>query len=585
MIRQLWSVIRSVDNSRLGLPLFFASCLIIAILELISVGVIPLFVTVLLKPEMLISFLAKHSTNFLLANRSQLDLVLIVGVGLMAFLTVKAIAMMLLGLFQNRALVHYQSNLSSQLLARYLYWPYESHLLKNSSELVRNAVSVPISITTSLLSISLIVTETLLVGFATLLLVAYQPVITLCAIGLLGTTVGSLYFVFQKRLSALGKNTNSEAVETMKWVNQSLGGIKEIRIAGCEDYFHKRYMTHFREFSRLTLLTQFIVQAPRLFMELLAIGSMIVLAVILLIYGDTQDVLPTMALFGAASLRLIPSANRIWNSIAILKSNITYVDTYKKTMSSPAHAPLRQHSASRLTINQCIEISNLNYSYQESTKPALDQITISIKSCTTVGIAGRSGAGKSTLLDILLGLHTADTGDVSVDGTSIWDDLTSWRSMIGYVPQQIFLLDDSLRRNIALGEEDDKINDAKVLAALKKASLLEFVEALPNKLDTQLGERGARLSGGQRQRIGIARALYRDPSVLFLDEATSALDHETERAISDTLQSLHGQITIVIIAHHTETMRLCDYIHVLEKGVLMTGGTPHELAQKNILFK
>jgi ABC-type bacteriocin/lantibiotic exporter with double-glycine peptidase domain len=585
MIRHLWSVIRSVDSSRFGLPLFFVSCLTVAILELISVGVIPLFVTVLLKPEALIAFLGKYSGGLFVHGNDRLGTVLTVGIWLMGFLAFKAVAMLILGLLQNRSLAQYQSNLSSRLLSRYLRWPYETHLLKNSAELVRNAVSVPISITTSLLSVSIIATETMLAALATALLVVYQPVITLCSIGLLGATVGILYAVFQKRLATLGKDTNSEAVETTKWINQTLGGLKEIRIAGREHYFHKRYMQHFSEFSRLTLLTQFIVQAPRLFMELLAIGSMIVLAVVLLTYGNPQDVLPTMALFGAASLRLIPSANRIWNAIATVKSNIGYVDTYRAEMSSPTTTPLQQPSTKPLAIDKSIEISDLSYSYSGSSQPALNRIALSIKRGSTVGIAGRSGAGKSTLLDILLGLHAADTGDIKVDNLSIWHDLASWRAMIGYVPQQIFLLDDSIRRNIALGDEDGEIDDVRVMEALRKASLAEFVMGLPHKLDTQLGERGARLSGGQRQRIGIARALYRTPSVLFLDEATSALDHETEQAITATLQELHGEITIVVIAHHAGTMRLCDHIFLLEKGELVASGTPDELKEQNVRFK
>lgn len=585
MIRHLWSVIRSVDSSRFGLPLFFASCLIVALLELISVGIIPVFITVLLKPEVLISFLAKYTNAEFVQTGDRLSIVLTVGLWLLAFLAFKAVAMLLLGLLQNRSLANYQSSLSSRLLSRYLQWPYEAHLLKNSAELVRNAVSVPISITTSLLSMSVIATETMLVFLATALLIVYQPVITLCSIGLLGLTVGSLYFIFQKRLSVLGKNTNSEAVETMKWLNQTLGGLKEIRVAGREHYFHKRCIEHFTEFSRLTLLTQFIVQAPRLFMELLAIGSMIVLAVVLLTYGNPEDVLPTMALFGAASLRLIPSANRIWNAIATIKSNIGYVEIYRAEMSEPTITYLPQAKEKLPSIDESIEITDLSYSYEASSQRALDRISISIPKGSTIGIAGRSGAGKSTLLDILLGLHTADTGDIKIGAVSIWQDLASWRAKIGYVPQQIFLLDDSVRRNIALGDEDDEIDDDRVLEALSKASLAEFVMNLPLKLDTQLGERGARLSGGQRQRIGIARALYRQPNVLFLDEATSALDHETEEAITTTLQELHGEITIVIIAHHTGTMRLCDQIFLLEKGKLIASGTPETLHEQNIRFK
>lgn len=585
MIRNLWSVLRSVDISPFGLPLFFLSCFVVAILELISVAVIPLFVTILLKPEVLTNFITKHLGNLLPAAFSRLDMVIYVGLGLTLFLAVKAIIMLVLGLGQNRALVRYQANLSSVLVRSYLKWPYETHLQKNSAELVRNAISVPISIATSLLSFGVVATESLLVVLATIALISYNPIITLCAMALLGGVVGTLFMVFKRKLSQMGQETNLAAVETTKWANQTVRGLKEIRTANRGSYFLDHFLRHFTHFSQLTLDTQFVVQAPRLFMEFLAIATMIILAALLLKYGNPDDVLPTMALFGAASLRLIPSANRIWNAIAIIRSNITYVDIYLKDIANGEEVISASQQGEPLCLHQEITVSSLTYSYPGTDQPALKNIDLKIRPGQTVGIAGRSGAGKSTLLDILLGLHRADQGDVLVDGRSIWDNLHTWRHMIGYVPQQIFLLDDSVRRNVALGETDNKIDDARVIKALERANLMEVIDAHPDKLDASLGEGGARLSGGQRQRIGIARALYRNPAVLFLDEATSALDHETEQAIAETLRQLHGQVTIIIIAHHAATMSLCDTIFVLDQGTLSDVMTPGELQASSSILK
>ncbi|ASU40572.1 hypothetical protein hmeg3_21230 [Herbaspirillum sp. meg3] len=586
MIRQLWTVLRDADDSKFRLPLFFLSCVVVALLELIGVGVIPLFVTVLLKPELLSAANTKYFHGTFDMSENRLTAVLLVGLTISAFLAAKAAITLLLGLHQNHVLARYQTALSSKLLTRYLTWPYETHLQKNSSELVRNAINVPVSIVNSLLSISVVATESLLIVFAAALLIAYHPIITLVSITLLGMIVGALFFFFKSHLARLGKEANSAAVETMKWINQTLGGIKEIKVAHRESYFHDRYLKNFKDFSELTLKTQYILQAPRLFMELVAILAMVALAALLMSYDKPENVLPIMALFGAASLRLIPSANRVWNAIATIRTNIVYIDTY---IADIAHAPPPEQdnhlSLDDWTLCDGIHFSNVGYSYEQSQRPALEGLEFSVPRGRTVGIAGRSGAGKSTLLDILLGLHHSDSGDITVDGKSIWSNLRAWRATIGYVPQQIFLLDDTIRRNIALGENDDNIDDARINTVLTQASLHDFVSTLPLKLNTRLGERGARLSGGQRQRIGIARALYRRPSVLILDEATSALDHETEQAIAETLQKLRGEITIFIIAHHSATMLLCDDIHVLDQGKLVTSGTPAELEEKGIHFK
>jgi ATP-binding cassette subfamily C protein len=587
MIRKLWIVLRGAETSPFGLPLFFVSCIFTALLELITVAIIPLFVTVLLKPELLTNFMEKHIDSQAIDLVSPLTMMIFVGLGLAVFLACKAAMLFFLGLWQNRALVRYQTNLSSQLVRSYLRWSYEIHQQINSAELVRNAVNVPTSICSSLLSFGVLATELFLTFLVAIALISYQPVITLCAMVLLGGSIVVLFAAFKRKLAKLGQETNKAAVETMKWINQTLQGLKEIRIADSGGYFHDQYLKHFSRFSVLTLDTQFLVQAPRLFMEFLAVTTMIVLAVVLLKYGSPDDVLPTMALFGAASLRLMPSANRIWNAIANIRVNINYVDIYLQDITGGDREETTnpQSANAALTLSHKIVISDLAYSYPSAQRKALSGINFEILAGQTVGIAGRSGAGKSTLLDILLGLHQADQGDVTVDGFSLREDLRGWRRLIGYVPQQIFMLDDTVRRNVAFGEADDRINDVRVIRALERACLIDVINELPAKLDSQLGEGGAKLSGGQRQRIGIARALYREPAILFLDEATSALDSETEQAIAETLKELHGQVTIVIIAHHSATMNLCDKIFILDNGRFADTVVAKELHLKNLILK
>lgn len=582
---RLWSIFRGVDSSPLGLPMFFISCFFVALLELITVAVIPLFVAIVVTPDIVTDFVARNfgSQSFLLLT--PLDLIILTGSGIALFLAFRAGISLAVGLYQNRVISRYQTQLSSNMVISYLHWPYEDHLQINSSELIRNSVSVPTSISTILLCVGIVATEIALALSVAAILIVYQPLITLCALGVVGATVGTLFIVFRRRLGHLGKEVNAAAVETMKWLNQTLGGLKEIRVADRPGFFHDHYIANFFNFSRLTLETQFLVQAPRLFMELIAITAMILLAVFLIGYGNPDDVLPTMALFGAASLRLMPSANRIWNAVASIRANMAYVDIYLADTAHDREPARAIGSDITLTLDRQLTVSGLTYHYPGSDRAALKDISLEIVPGQTVGIAGRSGAGKSTLLDILLGLHHADGGGVFVDGVSVREHVREWRRMIGYVPQQIFLLDDTVRRNVALGETDNEIDEAGVVRALDRANLSDVINALPAKLDSTLGERGARLSGGQRQRIGIARALYRNPRILFLDEATSALDKETELAVAETLRLLHGQVTIVIIAHHEATMGLCDKIFVLDEGRLSDVGTPGEIQARNSILK
>ncbi len=583
---RLLLIFRYVDNSSFGIVLFFLSTFIVALLELISVGGVPAFFTVLLTPDVVIRYLTRYLPQIPAASVSHFTLVATVGGALSAFLLFKGLVALAISKYQARTMAIYQSNLSSKLLEQYLKWPYEKHLVKNSAELIRNTVSIPVTIVGSILGgVNTLVTEMLVVILMAGGLLIYHPIITALMLIILGAVLGLFFLLLKNGLARIGRRSNMAAAKTMQWLNQSLGGIKEIKTANCNQYFHDRYLQHFANYSKDIYKSQYISQAPRLFLDFIAVSGMIGLAVALMMTESVSKILPTIALFGAVFLRLIPSANRIWSALAAMRANINSAEIYVDDMSETSSESLLSPSIAGIKFESLIELRDLSYLYPGSKELALDQINLQIRVNTTVGFSGRSGAGKSTLMDILLGLHRATAGDVLIDGLSMWDILPEWRAGIGYVPQQIFILDDSIRRNIALGDRDQLIEDARVISALEKASLYSLVQAMPEGLDTVLGEGGARLSGGQRQRIGIARALYRNPKILFLDEATSALDNETERAITDTLQQLHGTMTIIIVAHHAEIMRLCDEIFMLEKGRLLATGSSAELESFAIHFK
>jgi ABC-type multidrug transport system fused ATPase/permease subunit len=289
-----------------------------------------------------------------------------------------------------------------------------------------------------------------------------------------------------------------------------------------------------------------------------------------------EAVLPTLGLFAAAAFRLMPSVNRVLGAVQSLRYGMPVIDTLcaEFKLAVPEIA-VTQRSVT--PFRATLELNQITYAYPAVAEPALKDISLAIQRGESVGFIGASGAGKSTLVDILLGLLAPDTGEVRVDGNDIQKNLRNWQDQIGYVPQSIFLTDDTLRRNVAFGLPNEQINDAAVHRAIRAAQLEEFVDSLPDGLETFVGERGIRLSGGQRQRIGIARAIYHDPAVLVLDEATSSLDTETERGVMQAITALQGSKTILIIAHRLSTVEHCNRLYRLQDGRVVEEGTPNTM--------
>jgi ABC-type multidrug transport system fused ATPase/permease subunit len=297
--------------------------------------------------------------------------------------------------------------------------------------------------------------------------------------------------------------------------------------------------------------------------------------------GRTSDALvPTLALFAAAAFRLMPSVNRILSSLQSLRYGVPVINTLNAEL-MPNSTPARTvHAGPKGVLHTSLGMRNVTYVYPSRHQPALSDVSFEVRRGETIGFIGASGAGKSTLVDVLLGLLVPSKGEVCVDGVDIHTKLREWQDQIGYVPQTIFLTDDSLRRNIAFGLPDEAIDEAAIWRALRAAQLDAFVRELPHGAETVVGERGVRLSGGQRQRVGIARALYHDPDVLVLDEATSALDTPTETGVMQAIRSLHGAKTIFIVAHRFSTVEHCDRIYYLEHGRVVSTGSPAELLSR-----
>jgi ABC-type multidrug transport system fused ATPase/permease subunit len=365
----------------------------------------------------------------------------------------------------------------------------------------------------------------------------------------------------------------------LQHVHQGLAGAKDAKLLGREGSFLSEFEKHNLASARVTGRINAVVHIPRLWYELIAVGGLTLLASVLAWQGNTGPALVArLGLFAVAAFRLLPSANRMLNTWQTVKVCQPVVDSLYDELGIAAHNPPPAHR-DRLPFTDAITVNDVWLQYIGAPEPALLGVSLRIRHGQSFGIIGGSGAGKSTLVDVILGLLSPDRGTITVDGREIRDGLRDWQNNIGYVPQSIYLTDDTIRRNVAFGIPPAEIDDDDVQRALKAAQLDAFVATLPEGIDTLVGERGVRLSGGQRQRIGIARALYLDPDVLVLDEATSSLDNDTEKGVMEAVNQLHGRKTLIIVAHRLSTVAGCDELIKLEHGRIASSGRFAEVTQ------
>ena len=422
---------------------------------------------------------------------------------------------------------------------------------------------------------------TVALGLAGLLL-AVEPTIALVASAVLLVATLGFYRVVTPRMARLGRQRQYHQGQVVQHINQGLGGIKEAKLLGREAFFGQQHDCHNKRFVRALQGLQTVNQLPRLYMETLAVSGIVAVVLALLARGETLGtLLPTLSLFAAAAFRLMPQFNKILNGANQMRFATHCVDVVAEEFAQtvPAAAPPRGASVPQL--RHAIELVGVMYYYPQSTEPALEDVSLCVAQGSSVGFVGSTGAGKTTLVDVLLGLLAPTQGQVLVDGVDIQEDLAGWQRQIGYIPQQIYLCDDTLRGNIAFGVPEAQIEEASVRAAVRAAQLEALVSELPNGLDTVVGERGVRLSGGQRQRVGIARALYHNPQVLVMDEATAALDNETEADVMAAVEQLSGKKTLIIIAHRLTTVQNCGHLFFMENGEIKDKGSLDEIRLRN----
>ncbi len=501
----------------------------------------------------------------------------LVGLAMLALVTVsivKTVFLAFLAWVQAGFVFGVAENLSQRLFVGYLHQPYSFHLQRNTAQLIRNIINQAGGVTTVIQHILTLLTEFSVLAGISLLLVATEPLGALVVMTTLGLAAWAFGRYTKSHLLRWGEAQQVHEGMRIQHLQQGLGGAKDVKLLGREDDFLALYGMHTVGSARIGRIQATLAALPRLWLELLAALGLAGLVFVMLKQGKpTEALLPVLGLFTAAAFRLMPSVSRVLGSVQAVRFSWPMVKMLLDEFDLFVQ-PVVKQSGVPVPLKNALQVDGVSFRYPSSETLVVWDINLSIMRGESVGFIGGSGGGKSTLVDIILGLLPPLSGRVTVDGVDIQTSLRGWQDNIGYVPQSIYLTDDTLRRNVAFGLPAGGIDEPSVRRAICAAQLENFVRELPAGLDTMVGERGIRLSGGQRQRIGIARALYHDPSVLVLDEATSSLDAITEREVMNSVRALQGEKTIIIVAHRTSTVEHCDRIYRLERGKLVQQGHP-----------
>ena len=545
---------------------FFLGVCILAgtFLEAVSIGALVPLMQVLTqsnlrtKYEILDDWFAYKSDGF------------IVSVILVTIVLIFVIKELFLGytLWMQRGFVaELETRFQTELYNRYTLQPYEFHLVNNSSLLNRNILNSNNFTYNVLDPIFVLISDGLVTFVLCIALVIIEPVAMIATI-FSASSIAILFHGFSKhKIESWGHERQSLDETKIRHLNETFGGMKDVIISGSGDFLRRQFMANINDLSNINRKFTTLLGIPRLYLEALAVTGLAVLVISMLALGrSTDSLLPLLALFAGGAFRLLPAVNRLTIAFQSLRMGKSIVGSLQTDLTEYSSQVLHSVSNDSLKFDSAICFEDVSYIYPGAENPSIISMNFKIEKGSIVGIIGTTGAGKSTLIDVLLGLLRPTSGTVTVDGVDIQSQMQSWHSQIGYVPQSIFLTDSSIRSNVAFGVNLPDIDNEQVFRALELAQLSEFVKSLPEEAETLVGERGVRISGGQRQRIGIARALYRNPTVLIFDEATSALDVNTENDVMSSLENIRADKTIVIVTHRISALVHCDRKIVISNG-------------------
>ena len=556
-------------RQRIRLIELLAIIIIGAFIELVGVSAVLPFVNVMLDPQSISSTPYLNYIYSLLNLQSTTQFLIVLAIGLIIVYIVKNIYIIFMYNVQYRFTYNNLRRLSNRMMKCYMDQEYLFHVDHNCAELMRNVGNDTAMFFAAVQAGLQLVTEGCVCFALIIYLFFTDKSITIGVAAIFGIFGTAFLKVFRKKLRSLGDASRKNNLEINKWMLQAFGGIKETKIFERESFFTDKFDEEFKSYSEKQRKYMIYCNMPRPIMEAVLICSLLAVICIKLYWGtELEYFVPVLSAFVVAAIRMLPSFNRISSYISALLYNRSAIDSIYhdlKEIEVMERSDKRKGDFSAvIDFSDKISVRDLSFKYPNVDKYVLEKINLEIPKNKSIAFVGASGSGKTTLVDIILGVIQPVEGQVFVDDVDIQAHMSSWHDRIGYIPQTIYLLDDTLKNNVAFGIKEDKIDDEKVWAALNDAQLKSFVEDLNEGLDTTVGERGVKLSGGQRQRIGIARALYHNPDILVLDEATSALDSETESAVMDAINGLKGRKTLIIIAHRLSTIEHCDLIYEIK---------------------
>lgn len=581
MIRRFWGVLDPGTRRRLKAATI--GSLLVALLEVVGVGLIVPLTQLLTDPERPSALLRDIAGIF--GDPTQATLAII----LAAIIFVTFLAKGLFTLFFRWWVLGFvNTNAASQaddLFRRYMYGPYAFHVRRNSAALLRTLnTSVNQAYVAVLSAAMILITEGATMLAIGGVLLVMRPLPAVATIAYFGLTA----WVFMRRVRNRAHEAGAELQETQrtqfKASLQGLAGIKEVTVRGTQPHFIETFATSRHRTAKAQQMSAFLNESPRYIVEMVFILGIAVMCAVIFAQTNPTRGTATLALFVVAGFRIMPSITRIMSAINTLRVGSTGVELVLADLAELPEPAVDAADGGRMTLTDSLAVHDLGFRYPDADLPALRDVSFDLPVGESLAIVGASGAGKTTLVDLILGLHEATSGQILADGVDIRSDLPGWQRSIGLVPQDVYLLDDTITANITFGEAPDAFDPARLDEAISRAQLDDLIAELPQGLDTMIGERGVRISGGQRQRIGIARALYVRPQLLVLDEATSALDNETERRITDTIDSLHGELTMIVVAHRLSTVRRCDQLIFMADGQIESIGTFDGVRRSNETF-
>jgi ATP-binding cassette, subfamily B, bacterial PglK len=582
MKQYLREILYLVGEDKRKLPFILFIFLIQTLLELLGIGLVAPYISLVVDFENSIKAFSFVIDLFNLPS-SRMDLLFITGALLIATFTLKTF----IAYIVNKEIINFVQNkrldLSEKLMRKYQALPYVEYTSRNSSEYIHRIQNLTYQYSEQVLAPLMKLFSDGIIAISILAFLAYYNIYALLLLlFLLLIIIGSYDLATKRQAKENGILSNKHATSMLQYINEGIGGLKEVRILGKEEYFYQKFQKSAKSFAKTAKKVQLLAVLPRFLLEMVLI--IFIVSIVLgssISNAEPSLLLSTLGVFGVASIRLLPIANLVSssivsiryarNSVSILFGDCQCAKTEETNSLSSTGARLKGFRK--------LSLSNISYKYPGSKVFSLKDITLDLKVGEVIGIIGQSGSGKTTLIDLILGLLHPSDGLIKVDSEELNNNsvLKKWRNQIAYLPQKVFLTDSTLRNNIALGVNDDEIDEIKIHASLKQAALTKVVGLLPDGIETYMGENGVRISGGQAQRVALARAFYHGRSILVMDESTSALDNSTEKEIIQEMSNLKGKVTMIVIAHRLTTLQYCDRIYELQEGKIVNIGTYKEV--------